>query len=94
MNATLAAVWVVFFVAVFAAIVAYYFLGKFGPRWAVLALAIFLYFASFAIQPGDQRELHLLVGILRFSGFIGMIFGLFELFRRRVPPNGNEDGSP
>jgi hypothetical protein len=73
--------------AVVAAIVAFYFISKNGPRGLLLGVAVALYGVSWCIPPEHSRELHLLIGILRICGFIGGILGLIDLFRKRGVPN-------
>ena len=72
--------------SVAAFIVVFYFLGRNGPKWSVLCAGALLFLAGLGIQPGDDRASNLLVGVLYLSGFMGIIFGLFELFRKRALP--------
>jgi hypothetical protein len=53
------------------------------PRGTVLILAIVIYATSWAIGSGNTREMRATVGVVRMIGFIGLVLGLIDTFRRR-----------
>ena len=77
---TLVAVGLVIFVA---GIVGLLLLPRFTPKGTLLAIAVAIYVASWMIQPGGDRNLHGLVGLLRVLGFIGGVLGIIDLVRKR-----------
>jgi hypothetical protein len=54
-----------------------------SPGGPMLGLALLIYTISFAIKPGRSAELYMLVGCLRFLGFLGFIFGMIDVVRHR-----------
>jgi hypothetical protein len=70
-------------IAIVAAIVGFYFLSRSGPRGSVLVVAGGLFFAGMCVPPNNSRELHLLEGVCRLTGFIGGILGVIDLVRKR-----------
>lgn len=50
-------------------------------RGMVLLLAVLIYAASWAMAPGQTREMRAAVGGVRMLGFLGVLLGLFDLFR-------------
>jgi hypothetical protein len=79
--------------SVIGGLIGLYILSLYTQKGVVLAIAIMLYFASHQIDAGRQRELYLLVGIMRMLGFAGGILGLLDLFRSR-PATENVDAYP
>ena len=58
-------------------------LTKRPPKGAALVFAMALaYIPSILIPENDMRELHLLEGTLKFAGTIGILIGIFGLFRK------------
>ncbi len=75
-------------VAVIGGLVGFWILSKKTPKGATLAVAAFMYAASYpadAIALGEalQREKALVVGTLRLLGFMGCILGLIDVIRKR-----------
>jgi hypothetical protein len=68
-------------VSIVCAVISFYFLSKKGPRGAVLGVAAVIYFVGISIPTGNIRELHLIAGVLKLTGFIGGILGLVDLFK-------------
>lgn len=68
------------------ALVGFYFLARKGPRGAVLIVAVALYCGGMSIPDSNVREVHLLEGILRLTGFVGGILGIIDLLRKRRSP--------
>ena len=73
------------------ALIGYVLLAHYGPRNAVIIVAMFLYIGSYAIDPGRSRELHGVVGLMQFTGFMGGVVGVVDaihryLFRRPARP--------
>lgn len=62
--------------------VLYYFASRTLPRGGVLLMAVLIYWLSWTIQPGSNRQMYVIVGTMRLSGFIGMILGAYDLFHR------------
>ena len=54
-------------------------------RGTVLALAILIYAASWALAPGQTREARAGIGTLRMIGFLGFLIGLGDAVRKREP---------
>lgn len=50
-------------------------------RGSVLSLAILIYAASWMIAPGETREMRATVGAVRLLGFLGILLGIFDVFR-------------
>lgn len=73
-------------IAVTAAIIGFYSLSKKGPRGAVLIADTLVFFCGMSIPDNSSRELHLLEGILRLSGFIGVMLGVTGLIRKKPAP--------
>jgi hypothetical protein len=65
------------------ALVLFYFASRTLPRGGLLLLAVCIYWLSWSIPTGQNREMHLIVGTLRFTGFIGMVLGAIDFFRKR-----------
>ena len=77
-------------VSVVCALIGFYVLSKKGPRGSVLGVAAVLYVLGRSIPAADIRELRLIAGILSFTGFIGGILGLIDLFRGRSKASESE----
>jgi len=65
------------------AILGFVLLAKKGPPLSVLALGGIIWTMGMLVQPGQIRELNLLVGVLRLTGCIGVVIGIVLFFRRR-----------
>ena len=72
------------------AVVGFYFLSKKGPRGSVLIAAVVLFFCGMSIPNNTSRELHLLEGILRLTGFVGGILGIVDLLRKKPSPKSTD----
>ncbi len=76
--------------AIIVAIVGFYVLARLGPRGAVLLVAALLFLCGMLIPDNNSRELNLLEGILRLTGFIGGILGIIDLARKK-PQSSTKD---
>jgi hypothetical protein len=63
-------------------------------RGTVLALAILIYAASWALAPGQTREGRAGIGTLRMIGFLGFLIGLGDAVRKREPGTPAAPGAP
>jgi hypothetical protein len=74
--------------AVAAGLVLLWLVRRHSWRGTVLVLAVLIYAASWALAPGETREMRGAVGVLRMLGFLGLLLGLYDLFRHptRKPP--------
>jgi hypothetical protein len=70
-------------ISVIAAIVAFWFISRKTPKGTLLAVGIILWIVGQSIASQPVREMRLISGVCKFSGFIGGILGLFDVFRRR-----------
>ncbi len=83
--------------AMAAAIAGYFALFGKGPRGSVLAVAacVFVWGAMLPVVLRDpdtgtiSRHVDLLATVLWLSGVVGVVFGAFDLFQRRLPGEGS-----
>lgn len=66
-----------------AGIVALMRIPRVAPKGTLLAVAVGIYVLGLVINPGTDRTMHLVVGLLRMLGFIGGVLGIVDLVRRR-----------
>ncbi len=77
---------------VLAAAVGFWLLSRVAPRGTVLVVAIAVYVVAVVgsvLSAGDSRVLLGITGILKFSGFVGVVLGLVDLFRGRRSRSAN-----
>jgi hypothetical protein len=66
-----------------AAAVGFLRLTNHGPKGAVLLIGLALYLGAPMIPDNNDRLLHGVEGVLRFTGFIGIVIGIYGLVRSR-----------
>jgi len=72
--------------AIVIAIALMWIISRHAPRGTLLTIAAVLYLASYILIPDTRvREMRLLQGTMRLIGFIGIVLGLFDAFRKRKP---------
>lgn len=77
--------------AIVGALIGFFLLSRKGPRGAVLITGAILFFCGMSIPENNSRDLHLLEGILRLSGVIGGILGIFDLSRGKPTPTDDSE---
>ena len=70
-------------ITILCALIGFFLLSKYGPRGAVLCTAAVIYLLGSLLPAGNIREFHLIVGVLKFTGFIGGILGFVDLFKSK-----------
>jgi hypothetical protein len=75
------------------AIVAQYYFSRKLPKGTILALSLGLYLLSWPIGMVQLLELRFVTAILRISGLAGIIIGIIDVFRRRVPKHPTQTTS-
>jgi hypothetical protein len=65
--------------------IVYWTISRFAPRGAVLGVAVLLYAMGQGIGTLDTgvRMVVLAAGVLKMSGFLGVILGILDLVRKR-----------
>ena len=66
---------------------ALWLLRRRSARGVVLVVAVCIYALSWALPPGQMREMRSAIGGLRLLGILGMVLGLLDAVRRRPPPH-------
>jgi hypothetical protein len=77
---------VVAIAAIVIAIALMWIISRHAPRGTLLTIAVIVYIASYILIPATRvREMLLLQGTTRLIGFIGIVLGLIDAFRKRKP---------
>jgi uncharacterized membrane protein YoaK (UPF0700 family) len=70
-------------VVVIVAAIGFWYLSRVAPRGVVLVVAVALYAVGVALALGESRAMHGISGSLKVAGFVGIILGILDLFRKR-----------
>src|SRR5213082_402939 len=74
---------------IIAASVGFWFLSRVAPKGVVLATGVALYVVGVFLTFDESRLMHGVAGLLKFTGFVGVVLGLVDLFRKRGYVQGN-----
>ena len=71
------------FIAIAIAGVGFWYMSKKAPKGATLILAIAVWVLGNVIGFQQARELKIIGGSIQMAGFVGVIVGLIDTFRKR-----------
>ena len=71
-------------------LVALWWISKKVPKGVTLAIAIGIYIFGSVVGHIMVREVQLVSGTFKFMGFVGIIMGIIDLFRKRKPVAGGD----
>ncbi|HUG10904.1 MAG TPA: hypothetical protein VMM36_07815 [Opitutaceae bacterium] len=66
-------------------IVAFWFISRSAPRGTLLIVGIILWVVGQQVSGIADREMRFLGGVCALAGFMGVLLGLFDVFRKKKP---------